>query len=110
MPDSISMFCAPCIEITIRSIANRTIGKVLSSIKMPNLRNVSFMVGSPSVENCRYHLYDTRLVEHCNCDECINKLLKSVNTQRNTELVSDLSLCVLCGLLLITCWNLHFNR
>jgi hypothetical protein len=53
------MFCAPCIEITMRSIANRTIGKVLFSIKMPNLRNVSFMVGSPSIENCRYYLYET---------------------------------------------------
>jgi hypothetical protein len=52
------MFCAPCIEITMNSIDNRTIGKVLSSIKMPNLRNVSFMVGSPSVENCKFHWYD----------------------------------------------------
>ena len=75
MPEAISMFCAPCIEITMKSIANKTIGKVLFSIKMPNLRNVSFMVGSPSVENCRYHLYDTQLIEHYNCAEYINKLL-----------------------------------
>ncbi len=59
MPDSISMFCAPFIEITMSSNANRTIGMVLFSIKMPNLRNASFMVGSPSVENCSYYLYDT---------------------------------------------------
>ncbi len=41
------MYCVPFIEITMSSTANRTIGMVLSSMKMPNFRNASFMVGLP---------------------------------------------------------------
>ena len=44
-------------------------------------------------------------------DTNVSTLLSSDNynlTTDSTELVFDFTLCVLCGLLLITCWNLHF--
>ena len=65
------MYCVPFIEITMSSIANRTICMVLSSMKMLNLRNASFMVGLPPVENFRFKWYDVRTTAHCNCDTCI---------------------------------------
>ncbi len=47
------MYCVPFIEITMSSIANSTIDMGLSSMKMPNLRNVSFMVILPPIENLK---------------------------------------------------------
>ena len=66
MPEAISMYCVPFIEIIMSSIANRTIGMVLSSMKMPNLRNASLILDSLPGGNFGFQWYDVRTTALCN--------------------------------------------
>jgi len=47
---------------------------VLSSMKIPSLRNVSFMVGFPPIESFECQWYDVRAIMLGNCDACIKLL------------------------------------